>query len=114
MSMSENEEVTLEQSKDDSSSLSSADTETFKPNSDIEDKPEGLDQLAFKTEIPEQPVTQERQPYIPSAEDRLTDLGVARATIAASKEHPNGTTEDEYAQRHQHQTVSKSLAICYP
>ena len=105
--MPENEEMTLEQSKDDSSSLSTADTETFNPNSDIEGKFEGSDQLAFKTDIPEQPVTQKRQPYIPSAEDHLTDLGVARATIAASKEHPNGTTEDDYARRHQHQTVSK-------
>ena len=105
--MSDNENVILEQSRDDGSSLGASDTETFNPNSDIEGKPEGLDQLAFKTEIPEQPVTQQRQPYIPSAEDHLTDLGVARATIAASKEHPNGTTEDDYAQRHQHQTVSK-------
>ena len=62
-------------------------------------------QEPFKTNIREQPVTQERKPYAPKKADRLTNAGTARATIAASQERPNGTTEDNYAKDHQHQTV---------
>ena len=90
------------------------DIETSNANSAIEpkveakheDQVEDIDQLAFRTAIPQQPVTEKRKPYVPTSRDHLTDFGVARATIAASKEHPNGTTQDGYARTHQHQTVS--------
>ena len=65
-------------------------------------------QAPFKTDIKEQPVTQERKPYAPQTGDRLTNAGTARATIAASQESPNGTTEGNYARDHQHQTVLTS------
>lgn len=45
---------------------------------------------------------------------RFTDImewiGVARATIAASYESPQGTTKDNYAERHKHLTVRFSRA----
>ena len=62
-------------------------------------------QAPFKTNIKEQPVTQERKPYAPQKGDRLINAGTARATIAASQESPNGTTKGNYARDHQHQTV---------
>lgn len=62
-------------------------------------------QEPFKTNIKEQPVTQERKPFAPQKGDSLTNAGTPRATIAASEESPNGTTEGNYAKDHQHQTV---------
>jgi len=59
----------------------------------------------FKTTISEQPVTDERKPYLPPPDSVLTNPGTARATIAVSREKPNGTTEDDWAATHQHQTV---------
>jgi len=59
----------------------------------------------FKTKIFEQPVTNERKPYLPPPDSVLRNPGTARATIAASREKPNGTTEDNWAATHQHQTV---------
>ncbi|TID27543.1 Caleosin domain-containing protein [Venturia nashicola] len=55
--------------------------------------------------IPEAPVTVKRKSYIPGPNDLLTDAGAPRATIAASKESPNGTVEGGWAANHQHQTV---------
>ena len=51
------------------------------------------------------PVTIERLPYIPSPHARLQDPGTARADIAATTSSPNGTTENDYAAKHAHQTV---------
>lgn len=55
--------------------------------------------------IKEVPVTVERLPYYPKEGDRLQDPGTARANIAVSNESPNGTSQDDWAQKHQHQTV---------
>lgn len=57
------------------------------------------------TSIPQQPQTIERQPFILAPDDPLTNPGTARATTAPSRERPNGTTEDGWADRHQHQIV---------
>jgi hypothetical protein len=59
----------------------------------------------FCNSIPEAQVTLERKSYIPQPNDLLTDPGTPRATLAASKESPNGTIEDDWARKHQHQTV---------
>ena len=69
--------------------------------------PNGLTitQKPFKTAIHEQPVTQERRPFLPPPESVLQNAGTARATLAASHEKPNGTVEDGYAGVHQNQTV---------
>lgn len=66
-------------------------------------------QTTYLTSISQQPVTQHRPLYIPTMNDLLTDAGTARATLAASKESPNGTVEDDYAKRHQDQTVRLPL-----
>jgi len=60
---------------------------------------------SFKTYIHESPVTEERKPYVTPPNSYLKNAGTARATIAASREKPNGTTEDRWAATHQHQTV---------
>jgi len=64
-----------------------------------------LQQKPFLTVLPQQPVTELRKPFQPIEGDALQDAGTARATIAASREHPNGTTEGGYAARHQDRTV---------
>jgi peroxygenase len=71
--------------------------------------------------IPEVPVTEERRPFIEKEGDSqlkdpgknasafkkhtLTISGTARANEAASTEYPNGTTKDDWARKHKHQTV---------
>ncbi|MCJ1367545.1 hypothetical protein MMC16_006679 [Acarospora aff. strigata] len=55
--------------------------------------------------IKEYPVTLERRPYVPSEHDPLVDPGTARATVAATRERPYGTTEHDWNKKHQHQTV---------
>ncbi|KAL2426895.1 putative peroxygenase 3 [Exophiala dermatitidis] len=58
------------------------------------------------TSIPTVPITVERRPFIPSEDSqKLLDPGTARANIAPSVEQPNGTLEDDWAARHQHQSV---------
>ncbi|TKA72184.1 hypothetical protein B0A49_02891 [Cryomyces minteri] len=64
----------------------------------------------YSTSIVEVPITCERKPYIPQEHDALIDAGTARATIAPSKESPNGTTEGDWAKNHSHQTVVQQHA----
>ena len=73
----------------------------------ITESPGGLivTQKPFKTAIGEQPVTQERMPFLPPPASVLQNAGTARATLAASREKPEGTTDDGYAGTHQNQTV---------
>ena len=59
----------------------------------------------YDVSIPEQPITEQLKPYVPRSSDTLIDAGVARATIAPTKENPDGTMQDEWAKTHQHQTV---------
>ncbi|KAK6614806.1 hypothetical protein H4I96_01127 [Botrytis cinerea] len=71
----------------------------------------------FQMAIKECPVTEQRLPFwqettsevgLPIGRhrsERLRQAGVARATIAASYESPQGTTKDNYAERHKHLTV---------
>ncbi|KAH9810512.1 Caleosin-domain-containing protein [Teratosphaeria destructans] len=51
------------------------------------------------------PVTIERLPHIWNEGDRLIDPGTARANIAPTNESPEGTLEDDWAERHKHLTV---------
>ncbi|KAK3641158.1 hypothetical protein LTR56_006880 [Elasticomyces elasticus] len=51
------------------------------------------------------PITIERVPYIPDADSNLIDPGTSRATVAPSVESPNGTQQDDWAERHRHMTV---------
>lgn len=67
-------------------------------------------QEPFKTSIPQSTVTEERKPYLPPPITHLKKAGTARATIAASQEKPNGTTEGHWADTHQHQTVVQQHA----
>lgn len=60
------------------------------------------------TGIPPVPVTQEFPPYVPKEVEHGKGplcLGVPRANIAASVENPYGTSKDNYAYKHRHETV---------
>ncbi|KAF5259619.1 hypothetical protein FOXYS1_9768 [Fusarium oxysporum] len=58
------------------------------------------------TSIDTVPVTVERKPYQPGIDKpRLAHAGVARANLAATHERPEGTTDDDWADRHSDQTV---------
>ncbi|KLO92920.1 Uncharacterized protein LW93_4075 [Fusarium fujikuroi] len=57
------------------------------------------------TSIDAVPVTVERKPPRWSKLGGSRYLGVARANLAATHERPEGTTDDDWAQRHQNQTV---------
>ncbi|KAK5075199.1 hypothetical protein LTR64_001404 [Lithohypha guttulata] len=59
----------------------------------------------FATYISEYPTTQQRKPYYPPTNSRYHDLGTARVNIAPDADHPNGTTENNYAAKNSHRTV---------
>ena len=63
------------------------------------------DHKPYKVFVSSIPLTEKRKPYVPEAEDELIDAGTARATVAASRESPNGTQKDNWAKRHQDVTV---------
>ncbi|KAF8425890.1 Caleosin related protein-domain-containing protein [Tirmania nivea] len=77
----------------------------------IEDHPRGLAEFArgkIITGIPTVPVTQEFPPFVPKEAEHgkgLVAAGVPRANVAASVENPYGTTKDDYAWQHRHQTI---------
>ncbi|KAI5820543.1 Caleosin related protein-domain-containing protein [Pyronema omphalodes] len=59
------------------------------------------------TAIPEYPVTVQRKPYVPTAEEesKFKNPGTARANVASLSSYPDGTQWNDYATRHSHQTV---------
>ncbi|KAH6652973.1 Caleosin related protein-domain-containing protein [Truncatella angustata] len=57
------------------------------------------------TSIEKVPVTELRKPFLQPDDERLPQIGTARANIAATYEKPQGTTEDGWASRHKDQTV---------
>ncbi|KAF2853743.1 caleosin domain-containing protein [Plenodomus tracheiphilus IPT5] len=50
-------------------------------------------------------VTEERKPYINVDDTGLQHAGTARANIAPSAAAPHGTTQNDWAKKHSHQTV---------
>ncbi|KAF1945719.1 caleosin domain-containing protein [Clathrospora elynae] len=51
------------------------------------------------------PVTEERKPYIGTKDSKLQHAGTGRANLAPSADTPNGTTHNDWAKKHSHQTV---------
>ncbi len=68
----------------------------------------------YTISIKQQPITVEHEPYVPKPGDELIDAGTARATLAVSKENPNGTVENDYAAKNQHLTVRKHHLASVP
>lgn len=60
------------------------------------------------------PATIERRPYYPKQGDKLQDPGTARSNIAPSNESPHGTTQNNWAEDHKHQTVSLCITTIEP
>ncbi|KAF9910532.1 hypothetical protein EC991_006350 [Linnemannia zychae] len=64
----------------------------------------------IQVSLNEQLTTCERKPFLQDdrssgGEGGLVELGAARANIAATSAHPNGTLKDNWAQRHSRETV---------
>jgi len=59
----------------------------------------------FQASISNEPVTVERKPFRPRPGQLLQDPGTARANIAATAAHPDGTTKNNWAARHTSKTV---------
>lgn len=60
-----------------------------------------------QTAVPRVAVTFQRPPFNPSEEviEKLGNAGTARANIAPSADHPDGTTEKNWDKRHRNMTV---------
>jgi peroxygenase len=51
------------------------------------------------------PVTTQRTPFANPKGSRLVNAGEARANLAPSYDHPEGTTSADWNKKHAHQTV---------
>jgi hypothetical protein len=56
-----------------------------------------------------QPITEQHKPFVAADNEPLKSYGTARATLAASRDAPNGTVKDDWAASHQQQTVRSQL-----
>ncbi|KAI0077657.1 Caleosin-domain-containing protein [Panus rudis PR-1116 ss-1] len=61
------------------------------------------DSTPIVTSISTVPVTVQRPVW--TTHNQVHEAGIARANIAATEARPNGTTEDNYAKKHSHETV---------
>lgn len=71
-------------------------------SSQDEPKPVGR---GFKTELESQPSMKDRPTAPKDLDKQLAEPHVARANIAATVESPNGTTENDYAEKHKDESV---------
>jgi len=68
----------------------------------------------FATSIQECEVTVQRKPFLPKPTDeQFPDSGTARANIAATFSHPNGTQERNWANEHQDKTVLQQHCLFF-
>jgi hypothetical protein len=60
-------------------------------------------------------VTWERKPFSQEpGNEKIAQPGTARANIAVDRDHPDGTTERNWASEHRHQTVCHYRAAISP
>jgi len=96
--------------KEDQSNGTNAD---MSPPAAKEDQSNGTSH-EFATSIPECEVTEARKPFLPKPSDeRLSDSGTARANIAATFAHPQGTQKADWANRHQDKTVLQQHCLFF-
>ena len=60
----------------------------------------------YRVSIPEAHITEQYKAHVPPANSELVNSGVVQATYAPTSDAPHGTTKDDWAEEHQHQTVS--------
>ncbi|KAJ9133902.1 Caleosin-domain-containing protein [Coniochaeta hoffmannii] len=61
---------------------------------------------SITTAVSMDPVTSARPPFVQLDDDqRVAQAGVARANLAPSYDKPEGTTDNDWAERHKHQSV---------
>jgi peroxygenase len=60
---------------------------------------------AITSSIPSVPVTSKRTPFTNPKDRPLPNAGEPRANLAPSVQSPHGTTENDWAKEHSHQTV---------
>ncbi|RQM08495.1 hypothetical protein DH86_00000524 [Scytalidium sp. 3C] len=66
----------------------------------------GVQEQKVVTSVAEVPVTMERKPFMQDDHNvTVSHTGTPRVNIAVSRERPNGTTDNNWASKHQHQTV---------
>lgn len=78
--------------------------------------PAGFTHGKIITGIPTVPSTQEFPPYVPKEAEHgkgLVAAGVPRANVAASVENPCGTSKDDYALKHRHETVLQQHVVFF-
>ncbi len=59
----------------------------------------------YRPSIPEAPITEKYKAHVPPENSQLKNSGLAYATYAPTSESPHGTEKDDWAEKHQHQTV---------
>ena len=59
-----------------------------------------------RVSIVEAPITEQYKAHVPPTDTRLINSGIVQTTYAPTSESPYGTTKDDWAEKHQHQTVS--------
>ncbi|EXJ60691.1 hypothetical protein A1O7_04844 [Cladophialophora yegresii CBS 114405] len=60
---------------------------------------------AHRVSIPEAPVTERYKAHVPPDDSQLKNSGLVYTTYAPTSESPHGTVKDDWAEKHQHQTV---------
>lgn len=61
-----------------------------------------------RVSIPVAAITEQYKAHAPPADSQLVNSGIAHTTYAPTSECPFGTTKGDWAEKHQHQTVSCS------
>lgn len=59
-----------------------------------------------RVSIEEAPITEQYKAHAPPTDTKLVNSGIAQTTYAPTSECPFGTTKGDWAEKHQHQTVS--------
>jgi hypothetical protein len=73
---------------------------------------EGVDPETTYTESA--PVTVTWRSHVPPLKPALAESGVARATYAPTQDAPYGTTKNDWAGKHQNETVSQLVSPLAP
>lgn len=73
-------------------------------------------EVIHRPSIPEKPITEERQPLVPTVDSEkkqgpVSNYAVPRANVAATIDAPNGTTKDQYDYRNRKKTVCDICSV---
>lgn len=71
-------------------------------------------EVVHRPSIPEKPITEKRQPVVPTIDGEgkngpVSNYASPRANVAATIDAPTGTTKDQYGYRNRKKTVCSTL-----